>query len=240
MKVRRGIYFDADKGSGGEPAESSSSKNSPLNVSDQVEQAFQNLLSRSGSGSQLAEQLYRENFQLREDRRQLREEVNDLKRQLPDDSKVLIPKTDAAVLAEYQKLGTVEDLGKLQGELSEVRRSELIGQVARDLGYSPKVLSHLSKGLDIESADETVDGEKQKVYYVVQGDNRTSLSKYAEEAWSDFMPSLKAPESDIEGLESRRFVKQTPGKTGKKLSPVEQRLQDLRDQQTKARENLPV
>lgn len=168
------------------------------------------------------ESLIKDNYNLRESRRQLKADLDTAKK-LPDGARVL-QKDEAAEYDKYKALGfKPEDLSTIVMDYDGLR----IGQVARDasdaLNWKLPVLKKLieSQGLDIEMKDidveEEVDGKKQKVKksmpYVTTDDNKSvALSDF--EPLKDFHASLiKDEEGAGAGGRSTQGVRM-PAQTG--------------------------
>lgn len=148
--------------------------------------------------SALNDHLIKDNFRLREARRNLTSELTTAKK-LPDGAKLLL-KEDAEAYDKYKALGfKPEDLSVMVVDYDNLR----VGQVARDageaLGWKHPVLKKLieSQGLDIEMKDvdveEEQDGKKVKVKkprpFVTTDDNKSvALDEY--EPLKDFHASL--------------------------------------------------
>lgn len=168
------------------------------------------------------ESLIKDNYNLRESRRQLKSDL-DAAKKLPDGARIL-QKDEAAEYDKYKALGfKPEDLSTIVVDYDSLR----IGQVARDasdaLDWKLPVLKKLieSQGLDIEMKDvdveEEVDGKKQKVKksmpYVTTDDNKSvALGEF--EPLKDFHASLiKDEESAGAGGRSTQGIRM-PAQTG--------------------------
>ncbi|HEU4327373.1 MAG TPA: hypothetical protein VFS21_29820 [Roseiflexaceae bacterium] len=155
-------------------------------------QAFQNLLARNNNdGIRLAEQLYRENHDLREQRRTLQGQV-------PAQGAVVLTGDDATAWQGYRQLGdltavqtAIQERATAQGELAKLQRSVTLRDVADLAGYDREVLTTIGGELTYIIKDEQVEGKATKQVYVKDGDQETAITKYAEQKWQKFMPSLK-------------------------------------------------
>jgi hypothetical protein len=92
----------------------------------------------------------------------------------------------------YRALGEPEQIQALLQERENLRTQTLINDAAQATGFKPSVLAKLVDGLEVK-----VDNGKAYV-----GD--VPMEDYANEHWTDFLPSLKS-ESTSNGLP---FVKQ--------------------------------
>lgn len=104
---------------------------------------------------------------------------------------------------KYKQLGTVDDVTTNIGRLSTLERESVINEAAQIAGFKPSVLSRIAADVTIEVKDGKA----------VVGD--TDLGDYAQEHWEDFLPSLKATESQTK--QAVPFVRQ-PSKTANEVN----------------------
>lgn len=163
-------------------------------------QAFQGRLTKmNGDAMAFATQLFDENYRLREDRRVLGEELKEAKKATPPAGAVVLAPDKAKEYEEYQALGTAKDLKTrieahvtLETEVKDLKKKEVIREVAEIYGYKPSVLEALDKmqgGLEFEiRVDEK---SKRKVADIKDGDKATPFPQYVEDNLADYLPSLK-------------------------------------------------
>lgn len=211
---------DGEGGAGGEPptpaappAPAPSPTPTPTTVDDdddydsgggsdtRITEAYQAALQRANnSAAILAEQLWRDNYQLRHRKRTLTTELNQLRTRLPEGA-VVLSGEEATAYQTYQQLGKPSDLQaaleekkRQAAELTALQRSGLLRQVADATGYVYEVLKTLDKA---ELVFEVEPGEQGPVAYVSyptgQDDTRERkpLAEYAALHWKAFIPSLQ-------------------------------------------------
>lgn len=185
----RGIYHAADAdGTGGTepttpPAEGS--------TTDAVVKAFERLLERAkGDGVALAQQLYRENYEYRD-------QIRALKDKTPPEGALVLTGDAATLHQQYAALGrkpeemaqALAELDTLRGQIKARERADTLAQAAEATGFKAAVLARLAGDLPVVVKD----AEKgKKAAFVVDGDKETPLAAYAEAHWGDFLPALKA------------------------------------------------
>ncbi len=207
---------------------------------DQVPEGFMNLLKREGEDTlQASLKLYSENFELRADRRKLQDEVTELKKSsdVPEDQ-TLISKDDAALLAKYKEMGTLEEIGKVSTDFTTMQRSQVLAKVAKTAGYEPSVFNKLAGELKFEEKDETIDGEVTKYIVVLPGEGKEAIriDEYAKANWENFLPALK-PENGgttqtTVTTQGTEFVKQKgKGDSTKPKSVLEAHLERREERQ---------
>lgn len=153
---------------------------------------FQALLAKHQSDAlAVAAMLYQENYQARERARQLKDELDALRGKVPGEGMVIMPAADADALQAYRAIGKPEDLGKLQGELTGLRRDAVLENAARAHGYKIGVLKRLAGDAQIEVRETEQNGKRAPVAYVKDGDGKElPLPDYAKAQWPDFLPAL--------------------------------------------------
>jgi hypothetical protein len=164
---------------------------------DKVLQAFERLLERSkGDGVALAQQLYRENFEYRDELRRFKEKA-------PPEGALVLTGEAATLHQQYAALGrrpdevaqALAELDTLRTQAQQRARLDLVTQAATAAELEAAVLAKLAPAdLEIVVKDEQKAGKPAKAAYVVAEGKETPLLAYAEKAWPEFMPALrKAP-----------------------------------------------
>lgn len=188
-------YHTADGGAAGGNSGGQQQQQSQQQGQDPAE-GLRNALQRANNDAMaLAAQLYSENYQLRERNRQLGA-------QAPAEGSVVLTREQAAQWTAYQQLGAPDALTtQLQQaqaaaqQLAGLQRQELIRAVADAAGYKASVLGQLPGSADLafEVREATVDGKVTKTAFVKPKDGaEVALSTYAQQHWTDFLPSLTA------------------------------------------------
>jgi len=125
-----------------------------------------------------------------------------------------ISEQDLELLETYKKIGAPDSIAEVLDERDKMKRTNTITFAADLLGYKANVLEKLAKDNDIIVQDSKA--------YIRDGEEEVELSKYAEEKWGDFLPSLKAEQPRT--TESISYIPQTSvsreakGKNGKKAA----------------------
>lgn len=170
---------------------------------------------------------------LEKDNHQQRDQIRDLKEKIPKEGSVVLPKEKAEALTEYEKLGTPQDLGKVSGELDDLRKKDQ--QRTREDAFRAAVKAAkwpedtVATLLDMRSLDgATVEVKKEKSdkgedvevpYVTLSGDGQKAqkLSEFAANA-----PQLKGLKMETEtttpASNGTRYTPQTgtpPVRTGK-------------------------
>ncbi len=176
----------------------------------------------------LAHQLLKENAELREDRRDLKEDLKDLTAKIPAKESIVLSADDKKAYEAFKALElTPEQITskvKRAAEADALEARMSITQVAETMSWKPTVLEKLP-GVDklkFEIREETVDDEKLKVAYVIEGKDAKKLADYAKDTWSDFLPALVAApkEEDVEVTVTPRGVYTGAGKKSDKSKVV--------------------
>ena len=181
------FYFDGDGGGGG-------------GLSAEAQAAFDNRLKKlEGNAVGLAQQLFSENYTLREQKRVMEGKL------IPDGAIVLAAE-EAKAWESYKALGKPEEVKQgldkttqLQGELDKVQREAILRKAADAAGFKytglvdrDKVARADGKTLAFDVREVERDGKKVPVAFVKDGDTERPLTDYAESEWADFLPVLKA------------------------------------------------
>lgn len=190
--------------------------------STNVLKSFESLLKRHGDNANaVAQLLFNENKELRDTKREL-------ERKLPADGSLVLTGTDATDWATYKALGKPDEVKtfldertQLQGKLSGMERETLLRTVADAAGYKSSVLANLDrmakaegKALAFEVRDVTIDGKPVKTAFVKDGDKEAALTDYAQNNWTDFMPSLAAQGAAATPPPGTRYLAQHAGNGG--------------------------
>ena len=153
---------------------------------------FKTLLEKHNSDAMaVAAMLYQDNYTARERARQLQIELDAVKTKIPAEGTAVIPGERAKLLEAYEALGKPEQLAQLQGELTGMRKAQLLEKAAAAHGYKSKVLERLASDATIEMREIEKDGKKQPVAFVLEdGGKATPLPDYAKDNWADYLPAL--------------------------------------------------
>lgn len=178
----------------------------------QVEAAIQRLQDRNNTDpSGVATLLFRENHELREERRTLRDEVQDLRKNAPKDGGLVLSKEEAEAWKQYTELGKPDEVKKgleeresLKADVAQRERRDGIRSAASLVNFKPNVLIDLveNKGLHLETrdVDMEVEGKTEtvKVPFVRRvGDDgkptgdAVKLTDYVQKELPDYMPALQ-------------------------------------------------
>lgn len=185
---------------------------------------LQSLISRAGNAEAAANELWRDNYQLRQQRRDLRKERDDLKAKLPADGTLVLTKEQAAEWEAYQKLGKPTDIekavteGKTAAEqVAKQARADQVAKAAKDVGFNPEVLTQLTElhGLTITSQTIKVGDKDQTAHYITpQGGQPMELTQYATANWGAFMPSLQVQQQQQQQGQPGQQQQQQQGQPG--------------------------
>lgn len=171
-------------------------------------QAFQSRLTKmNGDAMAFATQLFDENFQLREAKRQLGEQIAALQVKVPVDGAIVLSGDDAKAYEAYKALGTPKELKDridayptLEDENKGLKLRDSLREVA-DVGFGGTKLRFSVLEDRVKASGGTLQfvvkegRDKRKAAYVKDGDKETPLEEYAEKNWADYMPSLKAEQA---------------------------------------------
>lgn len=207
------------------------------------------LAKHNNDAMQFAQQLFTENFTLREDKRKLNARVDELQGKVPADGTLVLTGDDAKAWNSIKELNLTADQikEKLQSssdataELASLRRKELMREVQDVEDYKASVLSDILPGdLPIEFKDHEADGKKKKRAFIKIKENGTDkellLSEYIEENKADYLPALK-----VEQATQNKFVRQeSPGKAPS-MNPYDRIREDAKArQEAQKTENKPL
>lgn len=163
-----------------------------------AQRSFDSRLAKlEGNSIGLAQQLYSENYSLREKVRLLEPRV------VPEGATVLTG-DDAKSWEAYKLLGKPEEVkqglderNQFQGELEGHKRETLLRRVADASGFKFNILADREKAaradgkpLAFELREVEVDGVKRQVAYVKDGDEAKPATDYAREHWADYLSVL--------------------------------------------------
>lgn len=203
MRFMRGIYYDKD---GGGEGGGSGSGQGGSGLEQRLEQAFANLANRQGGTDAAGVLLLQENRAYRDQIRELQQQLQDLQGQVPADDAVVLSGDDATAWQAYQELGAPDELRQQREQYQTLQRRQLLTEAAKTAGYKVSVLEKLAGDVTVELREQRQDGKAMQLPYVVDGDNATLLTEYAEQHWTDFLPSLR----EQQGGTGRSFVNQVP------------------------------
>lgn len=222
-----GVHYEADDGAGngqgGQGTEQGQGGQGPS-------AGFQNLLQRNNNDAlAMANRLYDENYQLRQRNREL-------SGQLPAQGAVVLSVEQAQAWTSYQQLGTAQELHQrlteaqtATTELTTLRRSAQLRQVAEIAGYKPSVLGQLAgdRQFEVKEVEVEVDGTKttQRAAYVKDGEQLRPIAEYAQAQWADFLPALVASQGQSQQQRGTQYpAQQGGGQQPKEASPVDSYL----------------
>jgi hypothetical protein len=161
--------------------------------------SFQQMMARATSAEAAGEELFRDNFKLREERRTLRQQVADLQGKMPEGSMV-ITKEQAAAFEAYQKLGTPEEAAKKLEEgtaaaakLTQMEKGTQAADAAKALKFSPEVFQKLTQldGLEVVTKTVQLDGKPVSAVYLKKADGtEVEAIEYAKANWAPFQAAL--------------------------------------------------
>jgi hypothetical protein len=186
-----------------------------------VLESFNARLAKHTDATQLAQQLFTENFSLREDKRKLNAKLEAAQGKVPADGSLVLSGEDAKAWEAIKALNLSPDeiKAKLQTstenekQLAALKRKELMREVAESEGYKATVLSTLiAADIPIEFKEVEKDGKKLKVAHVKVKENGAdkdiALSDYIQTNHVDFLPALR-----LEQTTQNKFVRQeSPGR----------------------------
>ena len=185
----RGRYHQAEDGAPGGGTEPTP------DTTDKVLAAFERLLERAkGDGVALAQRLYRENYEYRDELRRTKEKA-------PPEGALILTGDAATLHQQYAALGrrpdevaaALAELDTLRAQARDRARNDLVSEAAEAAGFKAPVLARLAPAdLEIAVKTEQWNGKPVKVAYVTAGGKETPLADYAAAAWPDFLPALKA------------------------------------------------
>jgi hypothetical protein len=180
-------------------------------------EAFNGRLEKHNNNAlELAQQLFRDNYSLREEKRKLSSKITDLEGKVPADGSLVLSGDDVKAWESIKALNlSADDIkAKLQSssdnerELATLKRTELMRQVAHTEGYKATVLSDiLPADAPVEVKDHEKDGEKKKRAFIKIKENGADrellLSDYIEGNKADYLPALR-----VEQKTDNKFVRQ--------------------------------
>lgn len=177
--------------------------------------AFERRLAQmNGDATRLAEQLYRDNYEQRE-------ELRTLRAARPADGAVVLSPEQAAHWQAYQQLGTPEALTTertqaqhLQERAARLEREQTLRRAAEVANLRPNVLARLP---DLPAV-EVQEGETPSAFAVPADGQRVALTDYVAQHYADFLPALT---SEAHSPASRTpYPAQANGKTPTPPNPA--------------------
>lgn len=201
---------------------------------DEVRGAVASTLKRHAGPQRALATVLAENYSYRERHRTDQTALEDLKKKVPQDGSVSLPKGEAQVYEEYKALGDLETLKKMAKAYptlvqfqKDVEDKTLAAQAADTVGWDGDVLADLAKtkGFRVEVKKEKVkktgdDGKEvtveEPVAYAFQGDSKTAvpLDKFGEEVLAKYLPSLRKAEAEDKPTGGVLFPSVSTKKTG--------------------------
>ncbi len=201
------------------------------------QQGFERLVQRQGGADAAAFLLYQENHSYREKLRQAEQQLRDLQGKLPGEGTVILDADKAKTWEAYLALGAPDEVKKVRDEYNGLKREAHFRTIAEAHGFNPVVLAGLPGAADltIELGEETLNGNTNKVAYVVQADGKKiALPDYAKQTWGPFLPALQAAPAQQSGQgKGTPFVRQQTGNGG--VAPAN-KVEEWREKQRKAQE----
>jgi hypothetical protein len=186
-----------------------------------------------------AQQLYADNFTLRDEKRKLSNQIQDLQGRVPTDGSLVLNGDDAKAWNSIKELNLTPDeiKARLQSstetekELATLKRNELIRTVADTEGYKATVLSDiLPADAPVEVKDHEKDGEKKKRAFIKVKENGADrellLSDYLESNKADYLPALR-----VEQKTDNKFVRQDGKGNPPSNNPYDQIREDAKQRQ---------
>lgn len=188
----------ADEGTGGSGGSNTDA--------DDLLASIRTLLPKGGEGADadaINKALFRDNYRLREDRRNLRTQLASKTTKVPDGA-LLLEGDDAKAYQAFKGLGlSPEQISEVLVAHDDLSTRVTATDAATALGWKPKVLQDLisSKGLVIEDREVTDNGAKKQVPHVIEYDGdkekATPLADY--EPLKEYHPSLVATDGGTGG-----------------------------------------
>lgn len=169
-----------------------------------AQKAFDSRLSRlEGNALNLAQQLFGENFQLREKARSLESRV-------APEGAIFLAGADKDAWEAYKLLGDpatvkqgLDERGQFQGELDGLRRETILRRVAEVASYKFSILNDRDKAargdnrtLDYEIRDVEVDGVKKPAVFVKENGTSQPIEDFARAHWPDYIAVLQVGQGD--------------------------------------------
>jgi hypothetical protein len=201
-----------------------------------VLESFNARLAKHTDATQLAQQLFTENFTLREDKRKLNARLEAAQGKVPADGALVLTADEAKAWNAIKELNLSPDeiKSKLQSssesekELSSLKRKDLMREVAETEGYKASVLSTLlAADIPVEVKEIDKDGKKLKAAFVKVNGADIALSDYVQTNHADFLPALR-----VEQKPDNKFVRQeSPGR-----APNANRYDQIREEQKQRQE----
>jgi hypothetical protein len=205
-----------------------------------VLESFNARLAKHTDATQLAQQLFTENFTLREDKRKLNSRLEAAQGKVPADGALVLTADEAKAWTAIKELSLSPDeiKAKLQSssesekELSSLKRKDLMREVGDVEGYKPTVLSTLiAANIPVQIKEIEKDGKKHRAAFVTVKENgadkEVALSDYVQTNHADFLPALR-----VEQKPDNKFVRQeSPGR-----APSANRYDQIREEQKQRQE----
>jgi hypothetical protein len=186
-------------------------------------------------------ELFSDNYKARDKNREIRDQLKQLQDKLPKEGTVTVDSAKAALIEQYEALGSAEELKKIKAdlmaassELTGLKRQSVLQQAAEAHKFKVKVLAQLIGDTPIELKEVEADGKKVAVAFVTNGEGNppTRLDEYVKGQWADFMPALVAETPPPAGT---TFVPQNTGGGGAAQNIVK----DFLGKAQQARDNQP-
>jgi hypothetical protein len=204
-----------------------------------VLESFNSRLAKHTDATQLAQQLFTENYTLREEKRKLNTKVEQLQGKVPADGSIVLSGDDAKAWQTVKELNLTPDeiKAKLQSsseterELASLKRTELMRQVADAEGYKATVLSDiLPADAAVEVKDHEKDGKKTKRGFIKIKENGADrellLSDYLETNKADYLPALR-----VEQATNNKYVRQESNGKPPSNNPFDQIREEAKQRQ---------
>lgn len=167
---------------------------------DESGKSLAGLIARLGTSDAAANELWRDNYKLRDERRANKAMITELQGKVPATGTVVLTPEQAAEWTAYQTLGKPAEVtkaletGKTASEtMAKRERGDKMTAAAKAAGYNPEVFAQLAEMNNLELTEQTVtiDGKPMTVYNVKDATGtQMELTVYATQKLSNFMPAL--------------------------------------------------
>lgn len=186
-----------------------------------------------------AQQLFTENYTLREDKRKLNTKLQETEGKIPADGSVVLTGADVAAWNSIKELNLspeqikekLQTSDEANNQLAALKRKDLMREVGETEGYKATVLSDIIPAdSKVEIKDHEKDGKKEKRSFITVKENGADkellLSDYIEANKADYIPALK-----VEQANNNTFVRQDSKGKAPSANPYDQIRQQAKERQ---------